>query len=192
MVKTRNLSGRPADPVESHGGLVETDRRVATAVIVVSVVAAAAAYLLLLGGSIESDHGVNQGQIAVNFVVNGLDNSRFILRSHRGEPIVIEFMTTWCGTCRSQIKELKRLHEAFNEVVIATIDIDANLALIDLENLVAEKAIPWFVGHSSQLGRTYGIYRIPTIIIVDGEGIIRYRGLYTPFNELQLILQQIQ
>jgi len=182
----------PLIRVENHGRLAETDRKVAAAVILAAVVAAAAAYLLLLGGSIESDHGVNQGQIAVNFVVDGLDNSRFNLRSHRGESIVIEFMTTWCGTCRSQINELKRLHEAFNEVVIATIDIDANLGLFDLEDLAAEKAIPWFVGHSPQLGRTYGVYYIPTIIVVDGEGIIRYRGLYTPFNELQLILQQIQ
>lgn len=192
MVKKSNLRGYPADPLESHGGLVETDRRVAAAAIVISVVAAATAYRFLLGGFSESDYGVKKGQIAVNFVVNGLDNSCFILHSHRGEPIVIEFMTTWCGICSSQLKELKQLHEAFKEVVIATIDIDADLVLYDLENLVSEKAIPWFVGHSSQLGRTYGIYHIPTIIIIDGDGIIRYRGFYTPFNELQLILQQIQ
>jgi len=159
-------------------------------VIAVTVVAAVT-YAAWLGGSIDGDHGVDEGERAVNFVVNGLDDSRFALGSHRGEVVIVEFITTRCGSCRSQINELKRLQEAFEGIVIATIDIDARLQTSDLEGLVAEKEIPWFVGHAPDVGRTYGVFFIPTILVVDGEGVIRYRGLYTPFSELQLILQQI-
>lgn len=150
-----------------------------------------ATYLVWLGGSIAGDHGVDEGKRAMNFVVNGLDNSRFVLGSHRGEVVIIGFITTWCGSCRSQINELKRIQEAFEGIVIATIDIDARLQTSDLEKLIAEKEIPWFVGHSPDVGRTYGVFFIPTILIVDGEGIIQYRGFYTPFSDLQLILQEI-
>ena len=167
------------------------DRRVYAAVIVL-VVASAAAYLWWSGGSEESNQGVASGKRAVNIVIDGLNNTSFDLRSHRGEVVVIEFITTWCRTCMIQTKVLKRFQEEFSGVVIASIDVDVDLNLWALEEWAAEMGTRWFVGHSPEAGRTYGVYFLPTVIVIDGKGNIRYRGNYTPFDELRLVVQQIQ
>lgn len=82
------------------------DRRVYAAVIVL-VVASAAAYLWWSGGFEESNQGVASGKRAVNIVVDGLNNTSFDLRSYRGEVVVIEFITTWCGACRVPDRRVK-------------------------------------------------------------------------------------
>lgn len=92
----------------------------------------------------------------------------------------------------SQTEELKRFHEEFSEVFIASIDVDVDINPWALEDWAAKREIHWFVGHSPEAGRTYGVYVIPTVIVIDGEGVIRHRGDYTPFDELKLIVQQIQ
>ena len=164
------------------------DRRVYAAVIVL-VVASTATYLLWRGSS---NRGVTSGNMAVNLVVEGLNNTSFDLRSHRGEVVVIEFSTTWCGACMIQTEVLKRFQEEFSGVIIASIDVDVNLHPLALEEWAAELGVHWFVGHSPEAGRTYGVYFLPTVIVIDGKGMIRYRGGYTPFDELRLVVQQIQ
>ncbi|RLI08411.1 hypothetical protein DRO42_06380, partial [Candidatus Bathyarchaeota archaeon] len=139
----------------------------------------------------ESDRGVTVGKRAVDFAVDGVNGGRFVLSEHRGEVVVVEFMTTWCGFCQSQLEVFKRLGE-IEEVVIVSIDVDVNMQPSAPEEWAAERGASWFHGHDLGLGRTYEVSEVPTVIIVDKEGVIRYRGAYTPFDKLQRLIRQLQ
>lgn len=167
------------------------DRKFLAAIIVI-VVASTSFYLLWSIEYGKFSYGVVLGRRAVDIVVNGLNQTSFILHSHKGEVVVIEFITTRCGSCMSQTYELKRLQEAFSGVVIASIDVDMYLQEFALENWAAAMGIPWFIGHSLEAALAYKVRSVPTVVVIDGDGIIRLRDNYAPFEKLKLLVQGIQ
>ena len=37
------------------------------------------------------------------------------IRSHKGQPVLVEFWATWCGPCRSQFPKFVALHESYSD-----------------------------------------------------------------------------
>ena len=171
--------------------MVTTDRRVITAVLVL-VLSVAAAYIWWSSGSQESEPGTKVDEWAMDIEIDGLNKTRFVLSEHRGEVVVVEFMTTWCGFCERQHEVLKKLWEEVDDVYIASIDVDVNLPISELEKWVAAKGVHWFHGHSPEAGVIYKVSGVPTVIVIDKDGVIRYRGHFTPFDKLQLLIKQLQ
>jgi thiol-disulfide isomerase/thioredoxin len=120
--------------------------------------------------------GVAVGRRALDFSVVGLQGDTFTLSEHRGEVIILEFMTTWCGFCKLQHAELNKLHQALGNLTIVTIEIDAALTKESFTLWALEQEYDWFVGHSTDLGWSYWVTGVPTVLLIDGEGIIRHRG----------------
>lgn len=140
----------------------------------------------------EAQEGVIVGRRAINFSLKGLDEQNFSLGQHRGEVVLIEFMTTWCGVCKRQHAELERLYAKVDDLTIVTVEIDVILEPEKFVEWALEQEYDWFIGHSPDLGLTYQVRGVPTILVVDKEGIIRFRGFFTNFGELQFIIQQYQ
>jgi len=95
----------------------------------------------------------------------------------------------WCPSCDRQIEELRGVLEEL-EVTIASINVDANL--LPTKEWAADERIDWFVGHSPEAGFTYEVSYVPTVIVVDKQGIIRYRGGPKTASELVLLVGQYQ
>lgn len=114
---------------------------------------------------------------------------RFNLWEHRGEVVIVEFMTLWCPSCDKQIEEFGIVLEE-TDITIAFINVDMNL--LPTEEWAAKKRIDWFVGHSPEAGFTYEVSYVPTIIVVDKQGIIQYRGGPKTASELVLLVGQYQ
>lgn len=136
--------------------------------------------------------GITKGFKAKDLSVTGLDGESFTLSKHLGEVIVLEFTTTWCGYCEFQFEELEALHENVEGVLIVSIEVDPALREDSFKAWAAGKGFDWLVAHSPEAGRTYEITGVPTVIVVDKEGIIRYRGYYTTSEELEPFVRQLQ
>lgn len=143
----------------------------------------------LNSGSPEFEEGVTAGKLAVDIEVDGLNQTRFVLSEHTGEVVVIEFMTIWCPGCEAQIEVFKRLNEEI-DVTIASINVDVNSQ--PSADWAAERGVNWFVGNSLEAGLTYDVSYVPTVIVIDKGGIIRYRGGPISFDKLQLLIRQFQ
>jgi len=141
------------------------------------------------GGHPELEEGVTKGKQAVNIDIEGLNNMRFNLGEHRGEVVIVEFMTLWCPSCDAQIEEFKKVTED-TDVTIISINVDVNLK--PTEEWAAKKGIDWFVGDSPEAGLTYDVSDVPTIILVDKQGIIRHRGGPKSASELVILVGQYQ
>lgn len=142
-----------------------------------------------LGGS-EPEIGISVGSKAEEISLVGLDGESFVLSEHRGEVVVVDFMTTWCGVCKRQHDELASFHEELGDVFVASIEIDPSLQEEAFESWVTTVGFDWFVGHSPGAGRTYKVSGVPTMIVVDKEGIIRYRKHYTSSGDLKKIVEK--
>ena len=136
--------------------------------------------------------GVAVGSRALDFSVVGLEGDTFRLSEHRDEVVIVEFMTTWCGICKLQHVELEKLHEEMSNLTIVTVEIDITLTQDNFITWALEQEYTWLVGHSPEVGWSYRVSGFPTVILVDGEGIIRYRRNLTSFTVLVALVRQYQ
>jgi len=161
-------------------------------VLAVVVVSVSGAYVWWSQAFPSFKKGISEGDAAVDLNVNGVDGSRFVLSEQRGRIVVIEFMTTWCGYCEAQAEVFKALREDFNGLTVASIDVDGNMNNSMLASWARDKEIGWFVGHSTESGLAYGVSGVPTVLVIDKEGTIRYRGYYTKIDKLFSLIQHLQ
>jgi thioredoxin 1 len=73
------------------------------------------------------------------------------------KPILMDFSATWCGPCKTQKPILAELEKKYGDkVIFNVIDVDEN----------------------QQLASEYGIYAVPTLVILkDGIEVKRFTGV---------------
>ena len=129
--------------------------------------------------------GVDVGNMAADFTVPGVNDSSFTLSDYLGKIVIIDFMATTCFPCQNQLDELNLIVPLYDDVVIVSIEIDVALTWSDFVDYANFKNVTWFMGHDESIGQKYKVSYIPTILIVDQEGTIIYRELYTTHNQLR-------
>jgi thiol-disulfide isomerase/thioredoxin len=145
-------------------------------------------FLASANGSMEI--GIKKNNLALNIEIPGVGESSVNLADLRGEIVVLDFMAPWCPPCKEQIKVLKLVNEVPNLKVL-TINVDYRYSMEELIDFKEKEEITWFFGHSPEAGSKYETTTIPTIILIDAEGVIRYRGTYTTWNEFQNLIEKI-
>lgn len=153
------------------------------------IVGAAASYLYLSRGD-DSTHeeGITTGYLVTDVMIPLLDGDTVRFSDYKGGLLVVDFMAPWCPPCKEQFKVLKELNER-PEVEIITINIYSNYNSSALRQLAEDEGITWSFGSSPVVGGVYQINAIPTILFVDEEGVIRYRGFFTTLNQFEQLLQ---
>lgn len=125
-----------------------------------------------LSGSVEV--GVYLGNEAVDFEFIDFNGYEYRLSGFRGSVVVVSFMTSWCPSCHVQVQHLKDLKSLYgDDVVIITILLDTKED--DARRFWKEYGIDWIIGRNVSIGSLYGIYYIPTTIVIDKDGVIRLR-----------------
>lgn len=125
-----------------------------------------------LSGSVEV--GVYLGNEAVDFELLGFDGNIYRLGGFRGKVVILSFMTSWCPSCHVQVQHLKEIRGTYgDEVIIITVLLDTKDE--DARRFWREYGIDWIIGRNITIGSIYGVYYIPTTIIIDREGVIRLR-----------------
>ena len=158
------------------------DRRILGAVLIIVLLPAG---YLIWDTFFGTKDGIDVGSKATDFTAVSPDGEVFTLSEHRGEVVVIDFMAIWCGPCKGEIEELRELYENEEEVIIVSVEIDPTTRTDAFRDYIEENDFSWFVGSSPETLQTYKVSLIPTILVVDRQGIIRYRGTYTTYETLQ-------
>ncbi len=119
------------------------------------------------------------GEAAPDFDARLVDDSSLRLSDLRGKVVLLDFWASWCGPCRRELPFLVKLHREINDsnFVILAVNIDSDrrkmagfLRKLDLQ-------LP-FVSISDPEQKIPPLYRLetmPTTLLIDEEGIVRYR-----------------
>jgi thiol-disulfide isomerase/thioredoxin len=134
------------------------------------------------------------GKPAPNFVLTVLDGpgkTRTVTKAElAGKVVVLDFWATWCGPCMMELPEIQKLTEVYansnKDVVVVALSQDDNPSeLSEVRKLVVktltDKKINLTgssVGRialdpSKSVGSAFEIEGYPTLVILDGKGIVR-------------------
>jgi thiol-disulfide isomerase/thioredoxin len=113
------------------------------------------------------------GQRAANFTLKTLDGDPVSLDSHRGKTVVVDFWATWCGPCRKEMPHLEKLRGEFagKAEFLGVNDEQAGTVREFIKQ--NQYTIPVLMDGNRQVHKRYGVRAIPTLLIVDKEGVIR-------------------
>ncbi|MBS7640487.1 MAG: TlpA disulfide reductase family protein [Candidatus Bathyarchaeia archaeon] len=129
------------------------------------------------------------GILAPEFSLYDLNGNTLKLSDFKGKIVILDFMATWCGPCRMQIPHLNFVREKYGDsVILISISIDPNH---DSEGILKEflNEYPYanwiWARDTANLRGVYGVTAIPTLVIIDREGYIRFRHVgLTPSSTL--------
>ncbi len=117
------------------------------------------------------------GSEAPDFKLKSINGEVVELSELKGNVVLIDFWATWCGPCIRAVPFISRLYAEYadNGLVILSVNLGED------PNVVAEFAgkhkMLWTVLLDSDrsVADSYGVKAIPTFVIIDKGGVIRYR-----------------
>lgn len=147
------------------------------------------------------------GQVAPEFELDTwLIGDAVTLMDLRGRVVMLEFWATWCKPCQEMFPKLTALYDEKSrkglEILAITRHYMAYAGTLEakeeelnlMRKMLMEHQVvfPVAVAPSEQLQRVYGANGLPTVILVDRQGVVRYAGPGGPDpifeNELQACL----
>ena len=104
----------------------------------------------------------------------GGENAR--LSEHRGEVVMINFWASWCAPCRQEMPLLEELYTQYEPlgftILGVNVEEDSSKALAMLEDIPV--SFPIMLDTSSKVSKLYNVVAMPTSILVDRDGNMRY------------------
>jgi peroxiredoxin len=118
-----------------------------------------------------------------DFELPGIKGDTVRLSAFRGRPIVLKIATTWCPSCKVQVKELALAQDVLKAYNAAVIEVYIDEPLQDVVNDVQTRptALASVVAvDDGQVARKYNLLGIPRVLVIDRDFLVqRDRGLLT-------------
>ncbi len=129
-------------------------------------------------GGLGAPETVQVGEPAPDFNLTLMDGTAFQLSEQAGSVVLIDFWATWCPPCVESLPYLQGLYEEFedDEVVFVGVSLDRPGSEQRVENMIERFGLTYLIGinEDGEIANEYGAVSIPTLIVVDAEGIVRH------------------
>jgi cytochrome c biogenesis protein CcmG/thiol:disulfide interchange protein DsbE len=117
------------------------------------------------------------GQIAPDFALPAVNGSNVRLSEYRGEAAIISFWSSRCSLCARQLALLDRLYSTYHSSGLIILAVSVDDEPLQAEQYARAHAVgfPLLLDAAKAVGRAYGIDRLPSTVLLDRAGVVRYR-----------------
>ena len=109
------------------------------------------------------------------YQLTDLDGKPIRLADLRGKAVWINFWTTWCPPCQSEVPILRKVSEAYKDrgLVLLAISVQET-SPADVAAYAVRYQLPYTIGFDGDgaIFRAYKAYGLPTQVFVDPNGVI--------------------
>ena len=134
-------------------------------------------------------------------LIDPLDSIHRIDDFH-GRCVVLDFWATWCGDCRKDLPEMKKLYNQYDVQGVEFIGVSFDTDFAVLQDFMDKEQMRWRVisdlkkMKESKMGQDYHIQWIPTMYLLDTEGrvilaTVEIEKLKAKLKELQRTKQLV-
>ena len=144
--------------------------------------------------SLDTERKLAIGGEPVHFNVKSIDGKTLSPASYKGKVLLIDFWATWCGPCVKEMPNVKQVYDKYHPKGFEIVGISLDQSRDRLDQYISTNKIPWpqyFDGKwwKNDVAVMYGIQSIPSTILVDKAGKIRYKSLRG--RQLESAVQQL-
>ncbi len=113
---------------------------------------------------------------APDFILTLFDGDTFQLSSHKGKPVLINFLASWCIPCRKEIPALNQVYREYGPKNVTFMGIAIDDTEENAKGFVEkfELGFPSGIDKTGEIKEAYGLYGVPTTLFIDSKGIINY------------------
>jgi len=137
--------------------------------------------------------GSDVGDKVENFTLSAFKGPNVSLSDYIGKNVILlVFSTTWCPSCNKEIPELKKLHDEYDDKGLKIIDIFVQEGKNKVSPVVKRNKIPYTVllDVDGEVTRDFRVRGVPTLMLIDADGIIRRRG-YPPSSRFIPLIEDL-
>jgi thiol-disulfide isomerase/thioredoxin len=132
--------------------------------------------------SLSTERRIAVGTEPIAFSVKGLKGEPLSPARYKGKVLLIDFWATWCGPCIAEMPNVKNVYGKYHNDGFEIVGISLDQSREKLDAYLKQNRIEWpqfFDGKwwNNEVAQMYGVQSIPTTLLVDRQGKIRYKSL---------------
>lgn len=114
---------------------------------------------------------------APDFALRSVTGGNHRLSEHRGEVVALIFWASWCGECRRELERFEKLRLTYAPagLVVLSVSLDEEPARAATMAQAAGIDYPVLMDAGKKVSRSYEADRLPLILLIDRNGVIRAR-----------------
>jgi peroxiredoxin/Tfp pilus assembly protein PilF len=123
---------------------------------------------------------------APDFSITTDEGKNISLEDLHGKVVLLDFWGTWCKPCVASIPALRRLNEKYaNEPSFVMIGVSSDGDAEKWRAFTAKEKMAWhqYLDSDRSVQRAFGVRAFPTYIVLDAEGVIRFRLMGMGFEK---------
>lgn len=130
--------------------------------------------------------------IAPSFSLPSRSGDTVSLDKLKGQVVMINFWASWCGPCRQEFPALDQIYAKYKPMGFTLVAINVESEKADAEKFLATTpaSFPILFDPDNSVSGKYGVSAMPTTILVDRQGRVRWQHrAYKPGDEAKYIEQ---
>lgn len=142
-------------------------------------------------GALVNDSGPKIGEATLNFTLPSLNGGAVYIGPRGQRSTLVFFLSTTCPICKKMLPALQSMRRSegkWLDIVLASDGDEAkHKTFIEKAGL---QEFPYAL--SAELGMAYRVSRLPFAVLIDGEGIVRSKGLINSREQLESLFNSAE
>lgn len=134
--------------------------------------------LLLVAGVLASTlvYGEASKKMAPDFTLKSNSGENLKLSEYRGEVVMINFWASWCGPCRQEMPLLDELYKNYQPLGFTILGVNVEENPQKAKSLLKDIPVsfPVLFDTDNTVSRLYDVVAMPSTVLVDRAGNVRY------------------
>ena len=133
--------------------------------------------------------GIASTAFCGDLILNDLKSTQANLSIQTGKPTILFFWTTWCPYCRTELRQLNKLHSQMGKEGITVFAVNVGEAGYKVEKFLKDYALNLRVllDKDGQAAEKYEIRGVPTYIFINKDGQVVSTEHSLPDDYLNLL-----
>lgn len=123
-----------------------------------------------------ADGAPGAGDLAPDFITPLLAGEALQLSRLRGQPVVIYFWATWCGSCTFDLPIIDEIYQQQQTTGLVILALNIGQDQTTVQQFVSEGGyhVPVGLDGNMDIGRAYRLLGFPSTYFIDRDGMIRH------------------
>lgn len=113
---------------------------------------------------------------APDFTLQSSKGDNVRLAEQRGQVVMLNFWASWCGPCRKEMPLLDAMYQRYSSAGFVLYGVNVEEDNTDAKKLLKELGVtfPVLFDTESKASTLYSVDAMPTTVLIDKKGQIRY------------------